>query len=110
MTESDAERAAREKLEAEKEALAKGETMADLKSLRSSMDAQFLKMNELLMALVKSKEAEATPPPPPPPALKEQGENSKNSSSEESIESPPGSSPGKEDKGASHSSTKPPTP
>ena len=34
MTESDAERAAREKLEAEKEALAKGATMADLIDMR----------------------------------------------------------------------------
>ena len=92
MTESDAERAAREKLEAEKEALAKGATMADLKYMRSSLEAQLLKMNEMLMALLKSKEPEATSPSPPP---KEHAGNSKESSSDGSKDVPPSASSGR---------------
>ena len=48
--------------------------MADLIDIRSSLEAQLLKMNEMLMALLKSKEPEDTSPSPPP---KELGENSK---------------------------------
>ena len=105
MTESDAERAAREKLEAEKEALAKGATIADLIDMRSSLEAQLLKMNEMLMALLKSKEPEATSPSPP---SKEHGENSKESSSDGSKDVPPSASPEKAEKDESPSSSNTP--
>ena len=104
MTEFDAERAAREKLEAEKEALAKGATMADLIDMRSSLEAQLLKMNEMLMALLKSKESEATSPSPPP---KEHAGNSKESSSDGSKDVT-SSVPGKAEKDESPSSSNTP--